>query len=237
MKKSILLGLLFVYSFSYSQTVNNYVYALVPSKFTFLKEKDQYNLNTLTKLLMGKYGFTPYLDSDVLPDEMTNCKRINVDVISVGDFFTTKLKVILKDCKNNILFTSAEGKSKEKDYRVAYNQALRNAFISFDSLHYKYTPTAETISVIPETVVVTSASIVPISTSSEVFFAQPIANGFQLVDSTPKVVMKIFNTSNKNCFLAEKGTIKGVLLSNENQWFFEYYHEGKLISEKVNVKF
>ena len=49
--------------------------------------------------------------------------------------------------------------------------------------------------------------------------------------------MKIFKTSNSNCFIAVKGNIQGVLIAKDNQWYFEYYQNDKLISEKIDVKF
>jgi hypothetical protein len=68
-------------------------------------------------------------------------------------------------------------------------------------------------------------------------FALPIENGYKIVDSEPKVVYFIQNTSNENVFMAKKGDIQGTFLKKNTGWFFEYYQEGKLISEKVNVKF
>jgi len=46
--------------------------------------------------------------------------------------------VVLKDCKNNQLFISEEGSSREKEYKIAYHEALRNAFESIAALNYKY---------------------------------------------------------------------------------------------------
>ena len=54
--------------------------------------------------------------------------------------FTTKLVIELLNCRNQVIFTSTEGRSKEKDYKKSYHQALRNAFESISSLHYKYSP-------------------------------------------------------------------------------------------------
>jgi hypothetical protein len=256
MKKYLLLLLLSVSSAGFSQSVNDYKYAIVPSKFNFLKEKDAYRMNTLTKMFMEKYGFVTYFDTDILPTEIANqnCNKVFVDVISNGNMFMTKLTVVLKDCKNEILFTSTEGKSREKEYQVSYNQALREAFGSFDTLEYKYNGTVTGV----ETLIVKTTNdgstikqeVIPVntpvtgvnsknSTSLEgiVLFAQPISNGFQLVDNTPKVVMKIFRTSNKDCFIATKENTQGVLIAKDNQWFFEYYQNDKLISEKAEVKF
>lgn len=68
-------------------------------------------------------------------------------------------------------------------------------------------------------------------------YAQATATGFQLIDSTPKVVMKLLKTSQANSFIAIKGTIQGSLILKDNQWYFEYYQNDKFISEKIEVKF
>lgn len=226
---------------SFSQSVNEYKYALVPSKFIFLNEVDQYKLNTLTKLLMGKYGFVAFLDNEVLPDDVlnNNCNKVYVDVVKSSGIFTTKLSIVLKDCKNNILFTTAEGKSREKEFKVAYNEALRDAFASFETLKYKYSP-KESLPVLTNTENQKNQLVLKNESSQEnegILFAQPISNGFQLIDASPKVILKIFKTSLPTAFLATREQIQGVLIYKENQWFFEYYQNLTLISETINVKF
>jgi hypothetical protein len=245
MKKHIILLLILASSLGFSQTINDYKYAIVPSKFSFLKEKDQYRLNTLTKLLMEKYGFVTFFDTDILPIEVAenNCNKVFVDVQNNGNMFMTKMSVVLKDCKNTILFTSVEGKSQEKEYQIAYNQALREAFNSFNSLGYKYNGNnnfnsnskvnAKESSNLKDS----NLNEANIKVNDLVLFAQPIENGFQLIDATPKVIMKIYKTSSPVCFIANKGGIQGVLISKENEWFFEYFNNFKLVSDKVEVKF
>jgi len=245
MKKHIILLLILASSLGFSQTINDYKYAIVPSKFSFLKEKDQYRLNTLTKLLMEKYGFVTFFDTDILPVEVAenNCNKVFVDVQNNGNMFMTKMSVVLKDCKNTILFTSVEGKSQEKEYQIAYNQALREAFNSFNSLGYKYNGNnnfnsnsnvnAKESSNLKDS----NLNEANIKVNDLVLFAQPIENGFQLIDATPKVIMKIYKTSSPVCFIANKGGIQGVLISKENEWFFEYINNFKLVSDKVEVKF
>jgi hypothetical protein len=233
MKKLLFLLLFLATCNGFAQSVSDYKYAIVPSKFQFLKEKDQYRLNTLTKMLMEKYGFETYFDTAVLPAEVaeSNCNKVYVEVQNNGNLFSTKLKVVLKDCKNVILFSSVEGKSREKEYQVAYNQALREAFTSFEKLGLRNKKAENSTDV--KFVYTTPIE----SVNSSVLFAQPIENGFQIIDSTPKVIFKIYRTSNPSCFIAYKDTIQGVLVNKENQWFFEYYNNLKLISEKMEIKF
>ena len=70
-----------------------------------------------------------------------------------------------------------------------------------------------------------------------VCFVSRTANGYQLIDSTPKVIMKVFSTSNKGCYIAVKGDIQGVLILKNNEWVFEYYQNDQLWSEVIAVKF
>lgn len=245
MIKKMILFLVFIASFANAQIsdLNNYKYAIVPSKFGFQNIPNEYRLNILTKMYLEQFGFTTYLNTDAMPEELlnNNCNKVYVDVISNGSFITTKLKIILKDCKNTILFTSAEGRSKEKDYNLAYNEALREALQSFKTLNYKYTPIAEIEIKKDEKEVKNSDSKIIASESfnSEfnILFAQPITNGFQLIDNSPKVIMKIYKTLNANCFIAIKEEVQGVLILKDEQWFLEYYKNQKLFSERVEVKF
>jgi hypothetical protein len=242
MKKVLFLLLFLATSLGFSQSVNDYKYAIVPSKFEFLKNKDQYRLNTLTKLLMEKYGFVTYFDTDILPVEVaeTNCNKVFVEVQSTGNLFSTKITVVLKDCKNAVLFTTSIGKSKEKEYQVAYNQALREAFSSFDKLGYKYNESSNINENNNSNISVKSSNFVNESDDKSnvvALFAQPIENGFQIIDTTPKVLLKIYKTSIPSCFIAYKDTIQGVLVNKCKQWFFEYFSNSKVISEKMEIKF
>ena len=242
MKKILsIIALLVLTSNVVAQDLNNYKYALVPSKFSFSREKDEYRLNTLSKMFMQKYGFESYLDSDILPSDFAsdNCNKVYVDVVEDNSMMMTKVKVVLKDCLNQVLFTSDEGKSRLKEYSAAYNQALREAFASFEKLNHQYNGTIVTQKKEPQ--VETKVEVKPINSVSSndgaSLFAQPINNGFQIINAEPKVLYKIYKTSTKDFYIATKGTTQGVFFSRNNEWFFEYYQNDKLVSEKVNVKF
>ena len=111
------------------QSVNDYSYIEVPEIFEFLKGKDQYQLNSLTKFLFNKYGFNAYFD-DELPN-VKKCDGLYAVVEGKPGFIYTRITVIVKDCNGVELLRSVEGKSKYKEYKKAYHQALRRAFDSF----------------------------------------------------------------------------------------------------------
>jgi len=142
MKKLLIFTFVFIgfISSTFGQDLNSYKYVIVPSSFEFLKEPNQYQLNELTKFLFEKYGFEAYMEDEELPMELsqTRCKALFADVKNNSGLFLTKLVLVLKDCKNNQVFISEEGTSREKDYKIAYQEALRNAFEPIAALNYKY---------------------------------------------------------------------------------------------------
>lgn len=255
MKIRILFLLFFVTGHSFSQSVNDYKAVIVPLKFEFLKSDNQYRLATISKFNLGKAGFQAYYSNEALSNEdVDRCSLLDFDVIKDRSFLTTKLYVVLKDCYGKIIFQSETGVSKEKDFELAYREALNEAFASVYALNYKYigpikevngankTSLSDGSFVVRPHGVLRTEKKVPVVTEALIqdtgfLYAQPIVSGFQLVDTTPKVVMKVYKTSNAGCFIAEKDNDNGVLISKEGQWYFEYYRNDKLFSEIIAVKF
>lgn len=248
MKPYILSFLLFVSVSGFGQhTISNYKYVLVPEKFSFLKQDDQYNLNTLTKSLLEEKGFTVYFDNSELPLEIAGnkCKALNIEVLQKKSMFVTNLTVLLKDCQGNILFKSKEGKSREKEFNVSYNLALRDAFTSLNEVQYVYNgagnvQTQQAVTAIAAVPVTQpSANVIPAEKrqSAGTLYAQPTVNGYQLIDTASKIILTLFNTSAQDYFIADNGTANGMVLKKNGDWFFEYYRNGQLISEKLQIKF
>ena len=244
MKKQFLLLLVLVINYSYSQSVNDYKAVIVPVKFDFLKTENQYRLNTLTKFNLKKAGFEAFYTNETIPNDYSDrCSLLYIDVLRENGFLISKLFLTLKDCYGKIIYQSVVGKSKEKEYQVAYSEALNEAFNSVYSLKYKYNgstttkvqPATQSEAVKP--VVSEPVVVNTVLADSNLLYAQPTATGFQLIDSTPKVIMKLLKTSQPNSFIAIKDTVQGSLILKDNQWYFEYYQNDTLVSEKVAVKF
>jgi len=258
MKRSVLVLFLLISLSAHSQsTINNYKYVLVPEKFTQFKEPYQNLLKSLTKGLLEDKGFTVYSENAGIPPEVANnkCQALKADLLQKGGMLTTEITLLLKDCQGNVVYKSNTGKSREKDYSTAYNMALRDAFTS---VSYTYSaPATEavqpTVTVaaapVPTAVVVpvkpqVMASATPVQAAETVtsrpagtLYAQAIANGYQLIDTTPKIVLTLLKTSAENYYIASNAEANGIVLKKGEDWFFEYYKGGKLISEKLLVKF
>ena len=281
MKKNILILLLLVASYSFSQSVNDYKAVIIPLKYDLQKTDNQYRLQTITKMNLQKAGFKAFYATETIPADITDrCSLLYLDVQKENAFLVTKLFITLKDCYGTEVYKSTIGKSREKEFEAAYVDALNLAFASVYSLNYSYNGntdfspkagmTAQTIPVMAAPVIPAPTSAVPVVTmtpaaaavavpvvaapavavpvttkesktvdkqSSGLLYAQPTSYGYQLIDSEPKVVMKVYKTSNANSYMAKKGDVQGALVVKDNQWFFEYYQNDQLISEKIDVKF
>ena len=247
MKKIILAFLLFSIT-GISQNLNSYQYALVPSKFSFLREVNQFNANVMTKLFMQKFGFETYFETDEQSKEFleNNCNKVFVDLIENNTAFTTKLKVVLKDCKGNILATSPEGTSREKEYNVAYNQAIRMAFEGFSILkNHKFQPSEKrldtkdkSISVNEEPVKMDDKSTVSKYDSKEwTYVVKKELNGFLITDTAnSKFFLQLLKTNNPLIFIGKSDRGNGVVIVKNDYLIFEYYENSMLISMQIMVK-
>ena len=276
MKSKILFLILFISSYGFSQSVNDFVAVIIPMKYDFQLSENQYRLQTITKINLQKAGFKAFYVSEAIPAEITDrCSLLYLDVKKDNGFLVTKLFATFKDCYGNEIYKSTIGKSREKEYNAAYTESLNNAFNAVYALNYTYNgntnfapkagiiaqslPVLTTPAVVATTpaipiinkVLPTAAVVAPIVPASMpeikprstqidnagLLYAQPTSYGYQLIDSEPKVVMKVYKTSNPTSYMAKKGDIQGALVSKDNKWFFEYYQNDKLISEKIAVKF
>lgn len=272
MKKLILLGLfLITASISAQESLNQYKYIIVPKKFDFLKEPNQYRVNTLTKYLFEKHGFTAvYNDSQPQDLRVNPCLGLKANVVDESNLFTTKMYVTLENCQGVTVFTSAEGKSKIKDYEKAYHDAIEEAFVSIGALNYFHAPAENNMALVPaasasstnmaskaseasvatpveETSQVSQSALnsgqsqVEVATATsvdqykDVLYAQPTSNGYQLVDSSPKVVYKLTKTTQPNYYLIQGGN--GFVYKKDGQWIAEYYEGETLKQEVLHIKF
>ncbi len=310
------------------EQLNDYKYIVVPKQFAEFKRENQYQTSTLIKYLFGEKGFEAVYE-DALPQELKNngCLGLRAKLVDGSSMFTTKASVKLENCSGEEVFTTKEGKSKEKDYKDSYGEALRDAFTSFDAMNYKYNGKAEnsepvTVSMKndvkqlaeerrenhsfgnrpnvlveqeatrenqryvdrrpvpldlkkaePKTQMVeqeatreqqsyidrtpresdkekgegenqAATSGVEQGKASELstiaagtLYAQELPNGYQLVDSTPKIRMKIEKTSMPDFYLARVGDTSGTVFKKNGSWFFEYYTGGNLVTEELDIKF
>ena len=77
----------------------------------------------------------------------------------------------------------------------------------------------------------------PAAEDGDIWYAQPIPNGYQLVDRIPEIRLRIYETSVGEVFLAESPTIKGLVFQKDGRWYLEYYKGEERIREELRIKF
>ena len=128
-------------SFAQKNNINSYKYILVPSQFEFQNSEDAYQVNSLTKFLFNRAGFTVFLSNEPYPADLANnsCKALKAIVVNNSGMLSTKMQIKLVDCYNNSVYVTDDAISKEKDFKRAYHDAIRKAFVEIEELNYKYT--------------------------------------------------------------------------------------------------
>lgn len=298
--------------------LNDYKYIVVPKRFDGFKKENQHQTSTLIKHLFTNNGFNAVYD-DALPNELNanRCLGLRVRLNEKSSMFTTKTTLVLEDCNDQAIFTSQEGRSRLKDFKLSYNEAITEAFNSIAALDYVYaeksnddtvtlgfrndvknlngepeleksgsianrnqavqqvateeeqsfesmepvssnyekgerqnpdevkqvatpevqsyednTPVGSTVQKASDT-----AGIADEMDLSSVLYAQELENGYQLVDSTPKIVMILTKTSLNDIYAAKSGAQSGIVFRRDGKWLFEYVAKGETVQKELNIKF
>jgi len=236
----------------YSQnSLADYKYVAVPDQYEFVKGKDKYQLNSLTKFLFNKYGFKAYFDYE-LPD-VKRCEVLWADVEGNTGIVYSRTEVVLRDCNGFELYRSQQGKSKDKDYKKAYHAALRQAFESFavaseDIKVPTVEGSTESVAVVErenpkEEVVDTKHVNRPnvIDTSDGFVYGEFVilpmegAGGKYSVLYRNENIGTLTPTSQKNTYLVKTSKFGGIAYKNKNSFVIEREVEG--LTELVVMKF
>ena len=251
----LLFILLSISAFTQNINLDQYQCIVVANKFDFLKQPDQYQTSSLTKFLLKKKGFRVFLDNEKLPKEIASnrCSVLFVDVIEESGMLTSKVSIQFKDCYGKLVYKSKTGKSKLKEYKKAYQEAIRKAYETMEDFEYSYNVSLivkeekkETkeikghvstpkVIVAPQIVKETTSQLTEKIANLKILYAQSIENGFQLVNTKPEVVFKILITNLKDVYIITDKN--GIFYKVGEQWIAEYYENNKLQQVEYQIKF
>lgn len=195
------------------KTINSYKYVIVPNLYEFQKSEDQYQINSLTKFLFEKEGFVVISSDEAFPKELANnrCSGLKAVLKNEKGFLSTNISIKLTDCFNVVIYASPVGKSKIKDYKKAYHQAIRKAFVGIQELEYKYDGSAIEVETAPAAALTVAPVVAP---KQEVV--------------TPNKVVKAYSIEGKyfidmwgECVISKKGNGYAVIGGDENYEFAE----------------
>ncbi|CAM1341989.1 hypothetical protein [Tenacibaculum amylolyticum] len=241
--KKILVFLFISVAVTAQKKVNNYKYIIVPKKLEAFNESDKYQTSSLTKFLFNKNGFIAFLSDEELPEDLAKnkCGALTADIKEDSGMFSTKTTIVLKDCFNKIVYKGTEGKSKMKNYKKAYHEAIRNSFNGIKKLNYKYIPLEESntnANVDVENTVTNVVDKEPKRKENIAYdlFANYSSNGFILKDASNNISYEILRTSNPEIFIIKNKN--GVFLKKDSTtWIAQYYTDDKLTMKPYKVKF
>jgi hypothetical protein len=218
----------------YAQSpLDSYKYIIVPKRFDFLNKENQYRVNSQTKYLFEKNGFSTLLKGEDYPDDLlaNPCLGAEANVIDESNSFTSKVRVSLTDCQDQVVYTSEQGISKEKDYAKSYSMALENAFASIAQLGYEFNPD---LAIVPsfasaktEAAEAEAAQPEPVVTQPEPV-SQPAPEVAAAAAAVPAATMAATETVKK-----EASTSGAVTYGNENISFFLIDQGDRLVAYVV----
>ena len=252
-----------LFVFGQEKKVNNYKFIVVPDRFDFLKQKDEYKTSSLTKFLLKKNGFTVFLNSEQYPKDLIDnpCSGLKALVLDKSTMFKVKVIIELRDCSNRLLYTSEEGLSKLKEFKKGFQEAIRNAHASMIDVVFEpfllepigkdkkeivivnpvLVKEVKEIKLEVELSVITNieeaAQVSPTNNIAldSTLYAQPKENGFQLINLKPQVVFVILNTGAKDIYVIKDKN--GLLYKKGENWIAEFYEGGEIVVKKYSIKF
>ena len=167
----------------------------------------------------------------------SKCDYLYLDVKNLSNSLSTKVLLNFVDCNGNVLFQSEEAKSKEKAKEKAFKEVVKLLMVSIKDINYQYNG-KEAHSSSSEVTSINQNKFVPFD-ASQTLYAQKIENGFQLIDTKPKLVMNMTQTSRPDTFMAEDliNQRSGIVFKKDNLWIYEVVVEGKTLTYTLNIKF
>ena len=234
-------GMFFVFGYSsVAQELNNYKYIRVPDKFSFLKEENQYRLNELLAFLFEKEDFEA-LYKEPVPAGVSECEILTADVQNESGLFRSRVFITLSDCKNNTVFTSKVGVSRNKDYRDSYQDALRNAFKSVIALDHQYSEGARDVIVaaVPSEVREQKpqensgkTEMVVLTNAGKTYLLKVTASGYDLFEKDSEQPLATLTRSGRgDSYLYTSEKINGNAFFDANgNLVVEYLFDGQLVN-------
>ncbi|WP_088341523.1 hypothetical protein [Robiginitalea sediminis] len=236
--------------------LNAYKYVVVPLQFEDFKQMNQHQTSTTVKFYLEQYGL-PVIYDNAKPRELMEhpCRAAYVKMKDKSGLLATRLYLQVVDCEGQVLMESEEGRSKEKDFKEAYREAIEQATLAFAGLNYRYDPpteaapesqvaeaspnpsaasvkeTVETVVSEPAPAAENAAAELPVlkdkaGNDPDLLYAQAIEGGYQLVDRTPRVHMLLMASArDKDVYMAVKDGASAGTVYREGDQWVHEYFE------------
>ncbi|MDG1572086.1 hypothetical protein OZ410_07145 [Robiginitalea sp. M366] len=247
--------------------LNAYKYVVVPLQFEAFNQMNLHQTSTTVKYYLEQYGL-PVIYDNAKPREIVEnpCHAAYVKLQDNSGLFATRVILSIVDCEGKVLMTSSEGRSKEKDFKESFRQAIEQASLDFANVNYRYTPPAEPAVTavetqaeapepqappMPEVIAEVAREPEPAAETeaealaqpeapaeADLWYAQKTADGYQLVDRTPQIRMQLVATAQEDTYMAlVDGNPMGIVYKADGQWVHQYYQDGSAQKKVLHLKF
>lgn len=232
MKKLAIVALVLFSIFSFAQKKQ---IILVSSKYDFQKEKNEFNINAMLKAILTSNNYQVYFEDEVLPMEIAQnrCNALKADLIDNSNMLLTKIKLQIKDCQNNLLFETAEVRSKEKSMQSGYMETIK--LLSPELKKYKPAIVQKKEAVETQEVV-DSPKVFEYKTYLNCSVDKSLGetHDFEIIGTEQNVLLFLRKTKNPTVFIAYKEGATGIFTKTENKGIFEYYLKDKYMVEEFS---
>ena len=228
--KNFSIFVLFLFSIQSFAQQNKVI--IISNKYEFQKEKNTYNINTMLKAILVSNNYQVFFEDEVLPVEIAQnrCKALAGVLVDNSNMFLTKMKFQIKDCQNNLLFETAEVKTREKDIQNAYIEIIK--LLSPELKKYDATIIQEK-EVVATQELVDTPKVSEFKTYLNCRFEQSLGDPVTEVrDSNDNLLLLLQKTKNPNVFIAYKEGAIGAFTKTDKKCIFEYYIDGKYMVEE-----
>ena len=180
----------------------------------------------------------------IVPKQFSFQKEVNqfnLNILSKFLLEKTKLIATLTDCKGNVVYTSQEGKSGEKDFKKGYSEALRKALANTNSISMKkITPDKkeDNVTYTPDNPI-DNIKIQESNLNITKLTLKEIENKIILINENNGEVFSLQKTSLENMYqaLRKKDNVNGIFFKKDNHFIFEYNKNGSIIHDFYDITF
>ena len=131
-KNSFLLTILFIGLSLSSFSQNSYKYVIIPTHFSDIgKGLNPYGVSSSLQNVFNKKDILTIFKTNNNQENYEN--TLTADLENTSSFFRIKVKVILNDYQNNVIW-SHEGTGTSKDYYNGYDEAIKDALSELKKL-------------------------------------------------------------------------------------------------------
>ncbi len=131
MKKYLILsGLIILSLFAFSQ--QRYKCIIIPVQFPEIgKDLNPYGVSTALQKVFNEKTLTHAFHGADMEEDY--CDALTVNLVPVKNMFKNKLKVELRDCRNQVIWWR-EGTGNSKEFRKGYAEAISDALSELDDI-------------------------------------------------------------------------------------------------------